>query len=151
MDVFETDELSRLIDAKCECLQKLRDIGGRQLELIDGGEITALLDLLSVKQRLLVQLQGIEKALDPFRDQDPQQRRWPSSEDRRRCARQLECCETLLGEIISQEKRGENSLIRRRDEAAKQLQGAYRATQARGAYASGQQQDTCQLDLRSDR
>ena len=150
MTALQTDILAQLICAKRECLLQLRELGRRQLDLIEAGEMAALLEVLATKQRSLEQLQRIEKALDPFRDQDPQQRRWRSEEDRRRCAEQLQECETLLGEIVSQEKCSEGELIHRRDVAATRLQGVHLAGQVRGAYTASPAEHVSQLDLRSE-
>ncbi len=150
MTAFETDILAQLIRAKRECLLQLRELGRRQLDLIDADDITSLLDILAAKQRPLVQLQRIERALDPFRNQDPEQRRWRSLGDRCHCAEQVQQCETLLGEIVSQERCSEGSMVRRRDEAAQRLQGAHLAGQACGAYTDGFSSHVSQLDLHSD-
>jgi hypothetical protein len=96
MAVAETDILAQLIAAKHACLTQLRELGQKQLELIEAGSLTALLDLLSVKQRPLRELQRLERALDPFRGQDPARRRWQSSEQRAACAAQIEQCNALL-------------------------------------------------------
>lgn len=150
MAAFETDTLAELIQSKRECLLQLRELARRQLELIDGGEMTALLDLLAAKQRLLTKLQQTERGLDPFRGQDPHQRRWRSPEDRHLCNEQLRQCELLLAEIISQEKCGEGALRRRRDQAASRLQGANSASRARDAYTARSDDEINQLDLLSN-
>jgi hypothetical protein len=150
MAEFETDTLAELIRSKHDCLVRLRDLGRKQLELIERGEMTALLDLLAAKQRPLDELRRIERALDPFRHQRAAERRWHSPEQRRRCSAELEECETLLGEIVRQEKRGEEALIRRRDEAARQLEGAHFAGRARQAYNAPPHAQVNQLDLSSD-
>lgn len=150
MSALETDALAELIHSKYECLVRLRDLGRRQLELIEASDMTALLDLLAVKQRPLMELQQIEKALGPFRGQDPRQRRWRTPELRQRCGERLTQCETLLSEIVSREKAAEGVLIRRRDETAKQLQGAHHAGQARQAYAITPNRRVSQLDLSSE-
>ena len=62
MAALETDILVQLIRAKHACLTQLRDMGRRQIELIEAGDLTALLDLLSVKQRPLADLQRVEQA-----------------------------------------------------------------------------------------
>ena len=77
-------------------------------------------------------------------------RRWRSPEDRSRCAGQLQECETLLGEIVSQEKCSEGELIHRRDKAATRLQGVHLAGQVRGAYTAPPAEQVNQLDLRSE-
>jgi len=143
-----TDLLSDLIRRKHNCLLHLHDLGQRQLGLVRRGSMDELLDVLAAKQHLLVELQRIERGLDPFRHQDPDQRIWHSAEDRQRCAQQLARCDALLAEIMAQEKQSEQELIRRRDEAARQLQGAHTAALARRAYAEGRPA-TAGLDLTS--
>lgn len=150
MGAMETDNLAELVAGKRSCLTELRDLGRRQLELIESGDMTGLLSLLAVKQKSLARLQRIERALDPFRQQDPESRVWRTPEDRQRCAGQAQQCEALLGEIVAQEKHAEGVLVRRRDEAAQRLQGAHFAGQARGAYQGGAAEPISQLDLTSE-
>lgn len=135
MPSANTDLLADLIRAKRSALAQVRDIGRKQFELIERGDMTALLDLLAVKQRIIDQLQRIEAALAPFRGQDPSERAWRSPEDRQRCSDEIEQCEALLREILGQERLSEGMLARRRDETAERLQDAGHAARARGAYA----------------
>jgi hypothetical protein len=131
---LETDLLADVIHRKRRCLEQLRDLGRKQLELIHLGNITSLLDVLAVKQQMLLQLDRLERQLDPFRSQDPERRPWRTPDDRRACADDLAQCESLLVEIMRQEKQGERELVQRRDEVAEQLQGTHTAQQARDAY-----------------
>jgi hypothetical protein len=147
MPSLDTNLLADLVRAKHTCLVQLRDMGRRQLELVDEGNMTALLDVLSAKQRPLVELQRIEKALDPFRSQDPQQRCWRTAEDRAACADCLRQCDDLLAEIVGQEKRSEAALARRRQETAIQLSGVHLAGQALGAYAAPPRHESTHIDL----
>ena len=151
MTTFETDILADMIRAKRECLLQLCELGRKQLELIEKGKLTALLDLLAVKQKSIRQLQRIERALDPFRRQDPEQRTWSAPEARAACAEQVEQCDVLLAEVIKNEKYCETALIRRRDETANQLQGAHLAGCARAAYRGGPESPISQLDLSTER
>jgi hypothetical protein len=147
MSRLDTDLLGQLVRARHTCLRQLRDIGLKQMELVRDGNMTALLDLLSAKQRPLVELRRIESALEPFRGQAPETRLWRTAEDRAACARQVEECEAMLREIIVQEKECETTLVRRRDEAAVQLQFVHSAGQARGAYTAPSRTQASQLDL----
>jgi hypothetical protein len=151
MPPSETEILADLIRAKRVCLLQVRELGRKQLELIDEGNVTALLDLLAVKQRAITQLQRIEKTLDPFRGQDPDERAWSAPTARSACAEMAEQCDVLLAEVIKNEKYCETALIRRRDETANQLQGAHMAGCARQAYLGGPELPTSQLDLSTDR
>ncbi len=146
----ETEMLADLVARKRDALSRLREMGRAQYELIEADEMAGLLELLAAKQRVLIELQEIERALDPFRGQAPEERRWRSAEARARCAAQIDESEALLAEIIGQEKLCEQALRRRRDEAARRLQGAHLADQARGAYTAGPAEKMHQIDLSSE-
>jgi hypothetical protein len=150
-DFKQTDILKDLIRVKRECLLQLRDAGVKQMELIDGGEMTSLMNLLSAKQRPLAALQRIERALDPFRKQDPRQREWRDDADREQCSEQINECEALLSEIIKQEKICEAALISRRDEAAARLRGSHLAGHARQAYLPAANAALPNIDLFSEK
>ncbi len=150
MAVLETDLLSDLIQRKRSCLVQLRDMGGKQIELVREGNITDLLELLAAKQHVLIQLQQVERQLDRFRGEDPQKRHWRTPQERQECAGGLAECERLLAQIVVQEKQSEQELIRRRDEAAAQLAGVHTASQARGAYLAQARAGAGELDIVSD-
>ncbi len=138
MTELETDQLAGLITRKLTCLRRLCELGCQQMEMVHAGSMTQLLDLLAVKQRFLLELQRIERDLDPFRSQDPETRRWRSQADRARCAEELAECETLLAKIVEQEKTSEAALVKRREETAVKLHAAHDARPG-------------QLDLTSER
>ena len=71
---METDQLSGWMDRKQGLLSQLRQLAHRQVESVKQADMSHLLGLLAAKQRLLQELQEIERRLDPFRDQDPQSR-----------------------------------------------------------------------------
>ncbi|MEQ8791439.1 MAG: hypothetical protein RIC55_34570 [Pirellulaceae bacterium] len=146
---YETDRLAELISARHDFLVQLRELSRRQLDLIGEGDVDRLLVLLSAKQTLLGRFQKLERQLDPFRRQDPESRTWRSQELRERTQQAAQRCETLLGEIMLVEKQGEADLIRRRDDAATQLEGVHHASRARSAYG-GSVDSGIQLDLTSD-
>ncbi len=106
--------------------------------------------MLAAKQHLLAQLQRLERNLDPFRSQDPESRRWRTPDDRRQCAAELASCETLLAEIVRQERQSESELTHRRDEASAQLQGVHSAQQAHRAYLAPAAPAPRALDLTSE-
>ena len=147
---LDTDTLAELIHRKHDCLARLREMGEVQLRLVREGSMSELLDVLAVKQQALAHLQAVETALEPFRSQDPEARCWRSPQTRQECAARLARCAALLAEIVEKERESERELIRRRDEAARQLQGVHRAGQARGAYVSRPVPRPGQLDLLSE-
>src|SRR5688572_8848531 len=133
---METDFLAQLIDARHHVLVQLQELARQQAVLVQDGDMTRLMSLLAVKQRLLNTLQDHERKLEPFRVQDPEQRLWRSNADRQRCREVAEHSELMLGEILRVERQCETELIQRRDDAAKLLQGAHSAARATQAYVS---------------
>lgn len=143
---MDTATLAQLVHRKRECLAQLASLVRRQQTLIEEEQMALLLDVLAAKQRLLRGLDEIERALDPYRAEQPDQRRWPTPDDRRRCADELEDCRRLLDQIVTQERQCEGELSRRRDQAAERLQGTHRARDARNAYI-GDGPGLSQMDL----
>ena len=96
-----------------------------------------LLALLATKQRLLVGLQSLERQLDPFRRQNPEEREWSNGEAREQCARKLAAeSETAAGAIVRQEIESEQEMHKHHDASAERLQAAHAAAMAAGAYAA---------------
>ncbi len=131
---FDTDLLFDLAARRLECLVQLHALSRRQLDLIESEDMSTLLGVLAAKQRLLGELQELERGMDPFRSQDPEQRRWRNPETRQRCADLIARAQSLFTEIIADEKQGETRMQTHRDQAANRLQGAHAGTQARSAY-----------------
>lgn len=148
---LETDLLADLIGKKLAVLEQLRDLSRRQSDLIADDNMQRLLSLLSAKQKLLNELQKIQKRLGPFREQDPQSRRWRSPADRERCRQLVERSEALLGEIMLVEKQSESEMARRRDDAVARLQNVNSSADATRAYISPSGPRRSVLDLHSEK
>lgn len=152
MSQTETRRLLDLVAGKHACLVRLSEHGRKQQELIETGDITQLLGLLATKQRTLDELHEHERNLDPYRADDPAKRVWSSDAERLRCSSLAEQSAQLLREILAGENRCEESLRRRRDEAAVQLSAVQSAGATRGAYADSVSSPFTEstLDLTSD-
>jgi hypothetical protein len=150
MTPLDTDILADLIARKHGLLLQLRDLGRRQLELIEANDLTQLLKLIASKQKQLSALHALERQLDPFRQQDPETRLWRTAVDRDRCAEAASHCEALRAEIVQGERISETRLTFRRDEAAAQLQGVHQASQIRHAYSERRENEQPRLDLSSE-
>lgn len=131
-----TQQLAELIREKRRVLTQLHQVSARQGELVAAGDVGALLKLLAAKQRLLSGLQTIEKALEPFRGEDPERRNWPHPQQRADCAADAEECRRLLAAVIEMEQQHERQMTERRDQLAHQLQRVHVAHGAAGAYES---------------
>ena len=129
-----TERLSELIGKKHQVLLQLRDVGKRQMELVNAGDLSALLTLLGAKQQLIGGLQALEQELTGYYAEDPDRRVWSSPQHRAECARVAAECNALLEEIVGLEKLGTEKMTLRRDEVAEQLQQAHAGNQVRNAY-----------------
>lgn len=129
-----TDSLARLVQQKRRLLEQLVQLGRRQGELIEAGEIASVVQLLSGKQQLIAGLQSVEQCLDAFRQEDPDARVWPSPAARTACQADSHACNALLAEVIATEQKHEKSMGDRRDEVGAQLRQAQSAHAASSAY-----------------
>ena len=143
----DTAELARLVEQRLSVLEQLHAICQRQIDVIDDGDTSRLMTLLVAKQKLLSALHGIEESLDPFRRQDPAQRRWASPEARAGCQRTADRCAELLDEITKLERDAEAELTRQQAATAQRLDGLGQAHHARTAYLQGTPPTSRQLDL----
>jgi flagellar biosynthesis/type III secretory pathway chaperone len=149
-DLIETDVLADLIGKKLAILEQLRDLSRRQSDLIEDSDVQRLLSVLSAKQTLLNELQRLQRQLEPFRQQDPESRRWRSPQDRQRCRQLAERCEALLGEIMLVEKQSESEMVRRRDAAVARLEETHSSAEATRAYIGSTPTVRRSLDLSSE-
>jgi hypothetical protein len=147
---MQTERLAQLVERKREVLFHLRSLGVRQLELVDTDDWSQLTKVLSTKQRLLGLLSEIERELMPFRNEAPQFRAWASDAARDKCRQDADECATLLNEVMQLERDGESAMVRRRDEAARQLSGMHHGIAARHAYVVENEPSSIGLDLVSE-
>ncbi|HVA46652.1 MAG TPA: hypothetical protein VNH11_09785 [Pirellulales bacterium] len=134
--LWETDVLLQLTARRHALLEQLYVLGRRQLELIDERDMNQLIHVLSAKHHVLAELQQVEKRIDPFRNQDPESRRWRNPQTRESCGDHVSKGDQLLRDIREQEKLAEERLRRHRDEAAARLRLAHSAAQTRLAYSA---------------
>jgi hypothetical protein len=132
----DSRQLAAAIARKAQLLDLLRRLGEAQLSLVGEGDMTRLMQVLSSKDSLLQQLQHVERELDPYRDEDPDRRKWDSPELRQACREDAARCADLLAEIVALEKQSEAEMLRRRDATAAQLQNMYGSHEAQGAYVA---------------
>lgn len=147
MTIQNTDQLAELITTKHRCLIELREMGVRQQKCVDAGQMSDLIKVLSAKQILINRLGQVERAMDPFRTEDPDARVWRSPEDRAKCRQISKECDEILGEILESERESESTLRLRRDETAKQLQGSHASNVTRQAYAEAGPRTMSQIDF----
>lgn len=147
---MDTQHLAALIDNKHAVLRRLREVAQRQLALAVGGDPRPLVSLLAVKQKLLDELTSTERDLNPYREQDPQQRQWPSPQSRERCAAVSQACRDLLAEVMDLDRRATEQLRQRQQQTKVQIDAAEQAAQARSAYFASAAPAPQQFDVASE-
>lgn len=146
---METEILARLIESRHGLLLQLRELSRTQIPLIAEGHLQDLFPLLGAKQGLLERLAEVDQGLGPFRDQDPAARRWPSLAQREACAAKWNDCQSVLAEIVANEKEGERLLQAARNRAAEDLRVVSSSRQARQAYAGSLPAPSSSFDFTS--
>ncbi|MEX2308494.1 MAG: hypothetical protein WD738_12915 [Pirellulales bacterium] len=137
-----TEKLVELVRQKHQVLLQLREVGGRQTDLVTAGDVASLLKLLAAKQELIAALQNLERDLTPYYAEDPERRVWKSPQHRVDCAKRVTECNALLEEIVRLEKIGAEKMTARRNEVADQLHQVHSAAQIRSAYQANRQSHT---------
>ena len=145
-----TDRLQELVRRKHACVSQLFALGQQQCEVVDGGDVNDLLRILGAKQVLIGTLQEIEKLLEPYRHDDPESRSWRSPADRETCAQLVAQCDLLYRALLENERRSEQRLSARRDDAAARLYEVHAAHEVRGAYFPAPLENHGTLDLMSE-
>jgi hypothetical protein len=135
---YTGDKLAELVAKRHTCLAQLHRLGMKQAELIATGEMSSLMRLLSAKNQLIVALQSLEKQLEPFQNQQPEQRQWSSPALRQECQTLAEECRRLLEGVMQMERENEQQMTLRRDRIAHQLSSLQSAETARRAYQASQ-------------
>lgn len=129
-----TERLAALVGAKRQVLEILIRLSRQQLDLIAAGEMASLIKLLAAKQTVIDQLAAIDGRLEPFRDEDPEQRTWVTPAARAACQADADQCNAWLAESMKLEQEADRALRARRDSAAAALVEVQCAADARHAY-----------------
>lgn len=146
-----TETLASLIAQKLQLVELLARLSHAQVDLIGSGDMTKLLPVLGAKQQLLSQMQQLEQALAPFRNEDPDHRQWISPAAREKCRSDAERSEQLLAEIMVLERESEAEMIQRRDETARRLEEMESSSRAHTAYFDIPVPAASHFDMSSDR
>lgn len=125
--------LVHLVSEKRQCLARVYDLSQRQMACVTSGDVEALLEVLAAKQRILTELQALDRqlkdygALDIDRDSIPE-------EFREAISTVVTECRTMLKQILDMESECSRILEQRKNDVARQLAEFHDFMQARVAY-----------------
>jgi hypothetical protein len=149
---LSTNRLAALVTQKALLVQELHKLVNKQQQMIYNQEVD-LIPLLAVKQRVLETLQEVDRAMDPFRTQDPDRRQWTSLDARQACRHEADQCEAIFRQVLLIEHDCTQALQQQQEKTRQQLQGSVAAGQATRAYQQstrGNHHHPPHLDLTSE-
>ena len=127
-------EFLRAFEARRDCCRALLTLARKQQESIAAEDYTRLLALLAQKQRVLGALDALGRERPTLRDDWRRLRDGAPAAARGACERVLEESESLLAEVLAEERSSTDDLTRRRDETQRRLQELSAGTRAHEAY-----------------
>ena len=123
------------MQSRASLLEQMLRISEKQWNIAQSGDVTFLLEILARKQRAFEMFEELERQLDPYRNIEPQDRRWDCEQDRLDCDAANRHCKKLLEDILALDTQSEAELARQKDEAHRQLQVIDTSGKAATAYA----------------
>lgn len=133
----QTMMLAQLINERRDLMVEILKASIAQEKAIGEGLIEPLVARLNEKQSLVDKLRGIQEQLKPYAEQAPDERNWPSEQERKLCRQAIEETEKLQAAILEIDGRCEKVMIERRDEIFDSLNRTTDAATVAKAY-SGQ-------------
>jgi len=131
-----TKRLQELGKRKRDLLHAARELSIQQVEVMQNDDIGMLLSILSRKSEILDTLATLQRDLEPYRDQKPEERQWDSSSDRAECQATFGEIDRLLEELSQMDKSALDQLTSQRDSLASQISHFTTAEVVQNAYAS---------------
>jgi hypothetical protein len=133
---FGTKKLQELGSLKLHLLRSARELSIQQFEVMQSDDVSTLLTVLSRKSELLDTLRTLQKDLDPYREQQPEDRHWDSEEERLACRKTFEEIDRLLEELTQMDNQALEQMTKQRDAMASQIAQFATAEAVHNAYAS---------------
>ena len=130
---------SELIRNEEELLKRLLSVSQRQVEIVDMGNATVLVQHLEQRERLWQEFELLERQLMPHKGVPPERRVWKSAEERQLTELSLNRCKMLLEEIMANDQISFAKATEQKDKAEKDLRRVQLATTVAPAYAKQSQ------------
>ena len=143
----ETEHLFQLVGQKLERLEQLYAWSGNQMQYIELEDMGAILEILAAKQRLLIEIEGIDRRIAEYRVDDPEDRVWPTQEMRAQCREKISQCDRLVHETLEHDRIATERLTGIKNNAKLQLQQFVDTAHVQGAYQQQKKTVRPRVDL----
>jgi len=118
---------SELIQREEELLKRLLLVSQRQLELVQAGNVTMLIQHLGQRQQLWNEFELLEQQLVPHKGIPSEQRVWNSVEERQMTEAALSRCKELMEQILANDQTSLTLTAAQKEEVEEQLLRVRRA------------------------
>jgi len=125
---------SELIRSEEELLKRLLLVSQRQLELVEEGNVTVLIQHLGQRQQLWNEFEFLEQQLAPHKGIPPEHRVWRNAEERQMTEVSLNRCKELLEKILENDQACLTKTATQKEEVEGQLQRIQRGAPVATAY-----------------
>ena len=130
---------SELIQSEKELLQRLLVVSQRQLEIVELGNSSLLVQHLARRERLWSEFELLEQKLTPFKGIPAEKRVWESADERLLTESALNHCKTLLEEIMANDQISLTKAAELKDKAEKDMRRVQLSRNVVPAYAKQSQ------------
>jgi hypothetical protein len=124
----------RTFQDRRQCFADLLELSRRQLQLVETDDYPQLLGLLGGKQQILGRLEAISIREPRLWDEWRRERDRVAVATRQACEQTLADTEVLLAELLEHERISTDTLARRREQTARQLQAVAGGSRVNQAY-----------------
>ena len=125
---------SELIRSQEALLKRLLLVSQRQLEIVEEGNVTVLIQHLGKRQQLWNEFELLEQQLAPHKEIPPEHRIWNNTEEREMTTAALDRCKGLLEQILANDEICLTKTAEQKDEVEEQLGRVQRGTPVASAY-----------------
>ena len=125
---------SELIRSQEALLKRLLLVSQRQLEIVEEGNVTVLIQHLGKRQQLWNEFELLEQQLAPHKEIPPEHRTWKNAEEREMTTAALDRCKGLLEQILANDEICLTKTAEQKDEVEEQLGRVQRGTPVASAY-----------------
>lgn len=142
-----TELLLECMQTRLDLLRSIKHLGSPQADALGTTDINVTLGILARKQGLLDELAAVNERLQPYFNDEPDQRVWQSEQRREECRRIADDGNKLLHETINADQAALEEVNNRRQIVAAQLQEGKDSIIAHSAYTAGEALERSSLDI----
>lgn len=127
-------KLIQLLSQQQLLYRQLKELAGKQSQLVDGSDPEMLLKVLAGRQRLIDRLALVDRELEPIRDDWRDVSESLPKEQREEAQELLADVQKILGEILASDEADWKSLNQQQQKVAGQIQNASKGQKLNRAY-----------------